>query len=240
MNTTTALEDRRELEALLPWYLNGTLSARERVAVESWLAEDEEARRLLDAMREEQEVTAAANAEIRVPDAQAGLAALMAGIDAEEAAPLRVSERPAPPARAARPGLFARLTGWLPTPGLRLAAGVASVLIAVQAVAIAFLVATGGGEGSQEAPAFQVASDNAAATVTGTMGPRFLLTFSGDMTIDELGAFLAEHRLRLVDSPAASIYEVELTGADVNAVDVAALEAVLENDGRVTFIGRSD
>src|SRR5690606_34970679 len=61
MNRTTALEDRRELEALLPWYLNGTLSARERVAVESWLAEDEEARRLLDAMREEQEVTAAAN-----------------------------------------------------------------------------------------------------------------------------------------------------------------------------------
>ncbi len=104
MNRTTALEDRRELEALLPWYLNGTLSARERVAVESWLAEDEEARRLLDAMREEQEVTAAANAEIRVPDAQAGLAALMAGIDAEEAAPLRVSERPAPPARACSRG----------------------------------------------------------------------------------------------------------------------------------------
>lgn len=235
----TALDDRRDLEALLPWYLNGTLSARERVAVESWLAEDEDARLLLDAMREEQQATEEANAAIQVPDARAGLAALMAAVDGEAPERLSMTDRPAPPVRTARRGLLDRLSSWLPSTGLRLAAGAACVLVAVQAAAIAVLVATGPGDQPQQ-PGFQVASGTDAGTVTGTLGPRFLLTFSGDMTVAELGVFLAEHNLRLVDSPAASIYEVELTGTEVGAVDVAALEAVLEDDSRVQLIGRSD
>lgn len=233
----TALDDRRDLEALLPWYLNGTLSARERVAVEGWLAEDEDARLLLDAMREEQQATEEANAAIQVPDARAGLAALMAAVDGEAREPLTITERPAPPVRTAGRGLLDRLSSWLPSTGLRLAAGAACVLVVVQAAAIALLVATDPTDQPGQ-PGFQVASGTDA--VTGTLGPRFLLTFSGDMTVAELGVFLADHNLRLVDSPAASIYEVELTGTGVDAVDVAALEAVLEDDSRVQLIGRSD
>lgn len=234
MTDNMMLDDPRALEALLPWYVNGTVTPRERAAIEAWLAEDEDARLLLDAMREEQEVTEMANAEIAVPDTRAGLAALMAGIDAEAPHQAAITERPRR-ASVARSGLFQRLVGWLPTPGLRLAAAAAGVLVVVQAAAIAVMLVGSPGP-QQQQPGFQVASGDETAAV----GPRFLLTFSGDMTVDELGAFLAEHRLRLVDSPAASIYEVELSGAGVNAVDIAALEAVLEGDGRVQVIGRSD
>jgi hypothetical protein len=236
--TNTTLDDPRELEALLPWYLNGTVSPQERTAIEAWLAEDAEARLLLDAMREEQEVTEAANAEIRIPDTRAGLSALLASIDAEASPRPAITERPVRRAQVARTSLFERLSSWLPTPGLRLAAGAAGVLVVVQAAAIAVMLSTGSDAGNEPTdPGFQVAS----GTESATMGPRFLLTFNGDLTISELDAFLAEHKLRLVDSPAASIYEVELTGTDVDAVDVAALEAVLEGDSRVQqVIGRSD
>ena len=235
MTDNMTRDDPRELEALLPWYLNGTVTPRERAAIEAWLAEDEDARLLLDAMREEQEVAEMANLEIAVPDTQTGLAALMASIDAEAGPQAAITERPVRRMPVTKTSLFERLSGWLPSPGLRLAAAAAGVLVVVQAAAIAVMLA-GGPSQQQAEPGFQVASGEESATV----GPRFLLTFRGDMTVDELGTFLTDHQLRLVDSPAASIYEVELSGADVDAVDVAALEAVLEGDERVQVIGRSN
>lgn len=239
MTDSSTLDAPRDLEALLPWYLNGTVSPDERAAIEAWLAEDEDARLLLDAMRDEQEVAGLANLEVEVPDAEAGLAALMREIDRE--APLQAEQpemRPRRETPIAKPTLFERVAAWLPSPGLRLAAGVAGVLVVVQAAAIAVMLI--GGPGTSENPAdpgFQVASGGGDAVAT--VGPRFLMTFQGAMTIDELGTFLDEYKLRLVDSPAPAIFEVELTG-ETSAVDVAALETVLQDDSRVQLLGRSD
>ena len=238
MTENTTLDGPRDLEALLPWYVNGTVSDDERIAIEAWLAEDEEARLLLDAMRQERAVTEMANDEIEVPDADAGLAALMRQIDAEAPAQVAVEPRAARRAPVTKTSLFERIANWLPTPGLRVAAVAAGALVVVQAAAIAVMLA--GGPGEQDAPGapgFQVASGGDAATAT---GPRFLMTFDGGMTIDELTTFLSEHELRLVDSPARDIYEVELTGADTTAVDAAALEAMLADNPQVDVIGRSD
>lgn len=238
MTDNTTLDGPRDLEALLPWYVNGTVTEEERAAIEAWLAEDEEARLLLDAMRDEQEVTEMANAEIEVPDAEAGLAALMRQIEAEQPAQISPAAHPMRRAPIAKPSLFERLANWIPTPGLRIAAVAAGVLVVVQAAAIAVMLA--GGPGEQQAPGapgFQVATGEDGTTAG---GPRFLMTFDGGMTIEQLTSFLADYNLRLVDSPAGDIFEVELTGDATDAVDAAALEAALADNPQVQVIGRSD
>jgi len=240
MTDNMTLEGPRDLEALLPWYLNGTASEDERAAIEAWLDEDPHARQLLDAMRDEQETAITANNEIEVPDTEAGLAALMASIDAPQAAEEPAQRR----VRDSRPGLMARLAAWLPTPGLRLAGALGAILVVAQAAVIGVMLATGPGTGAGESPAdgqtdgFVTASDGGDAS-TG-LGPRFLMQFPADLTVAELGEVLAEHDLRLVDSPAEGIFEVELVGDATDEAAAAAAEAELDSDDRLMLIGRSN
>lgn len=237
MTDNTTLEGPRDLEALLPWYLNGSVSDDERAAIESWLDEDADARLLLEAMRDEQEIAIAANAEIEVPDAEAGLAALMATIDAPHvtAAPAEAPRRTGPVRRS----FMARLGAWLPTPGLRLAGALGAVLVVAQAAAIAVILGSGSGEvANDQTPGFQTASDG--GTADAGLGPRFLMQFPADLTVAELTQLLTDHSLRLTDSPAQGIYEVELVGAATDESAAAALEAELGTDERLMLLGRSN
>ncbi|KAB2955596.1 MAG: anti-sigma factor, partial [Rhizobiaceae bacterium] len=61
------MRGRDELEALLPFYLNGTLSGEDLEAVEDWLAADVEAMAALAEAEMEAAETAAANEAIRPP-----------------------------------------------------------------------------------------------------------------------------------------------------------------------------
>lgn len=234
MTENMTLEGPRDLESLLPWYLNGSVSEDERAAIEAWLDKDPAAQLLLDAMRDEQEITIAANAEVEVPDTEAGLAALMATIEAPQAEEAPASRR----AKVEKPGFFARLAEWLPTPGLRMAGAVAGVLVVAQAAAIAVILSTGPGADPSEGPGFQTASDGE-PTAAG-LGPRFLMQFPDDLTVAELTQLLAEHGLRMVDSPAEGIYEVELVGEATGEAAAAEAEAELGNDDRLMLLGRSN
>ena len=77
--------ERREIEALLPWYAEGTLSCREADLVEGALARDSELVRRYAVVRQELTETAQLNETLGAPSARA-MEKLFAPIDAEEAA----------------------------------------------------------------------------------------------------------------------------------------------------------
>ena len=233
-NTMTRDEPNRDLEGLLPWYVNGTISADERAAIDAWLAEDANARLLLDAMREESDITAEANAEIVVPDTRAGLESLMAAIDAEAPVKRATATRAAVEPRQ---GLMARLAGWLPTPGHRLAAGLAGVLVVAQAAAIAVMLSGGPGENTDTVqPGFQVASGGEASAV----GPRFIVMFPEEMTVADVTGFLAEQRMHIVGGPRSGMFEIALTAETPDEAAIAAAERILQSEAQVQFIGRAE
>ncbi|MEZ5669021.1 MAG: hypothetical protein R3F55_16575 [Alphaproteobacteria bacterium] len=225
---------RDDLEALLPWYLNGTVNADERRAIDAWLAEDAQARQLLQAMREEREIVDEDSDAIVVPDAKAGLAALMAAIDAETPAARRESA----PRQAvqARPGLLARMAAWLPTPGHRLAAGLAGVLVIAQAAALAVVLSSGGGEGGGAEPGFRVASGGEAAAT----GPRFIVMFPETMTMADVDAYLSAQQMLIVDGPRGGMYQIAPASGEADEAALAAAEENLRSDPQVQFIGRAE
>src|SRR5689334_12204097 len=77
-------EERHELEALLPWHANGTLSRRDSDRIEQALAGDGELARRYDLVREELAETIHLNETLGAPSARV-MEKLFAAIDAEEA-----------------------------------------------------------------------------------------------------------------------------------------------------------
>jgi anti-sigma factor RsiW len=125
MSEEQPVSRRDELEALLPFYLNGTLDGAELAEVEEWLANDPAAMVALEEAEREFSATNAANEAIRPPaDALSRFS--------------KALEREAGPARdAARPPWFAiawqRLVG-MPAGLAWATAAVAVLLLAAQAV----------------------------------------------------------------------------------------------------------
>src|SRR5690606_24444802 len=96
MSSDNEMSRRDELEALLPFYLNGTLDGRDLAAVEEWLATDPAASVALEEAEAEFSGTSAANDAIR-PPADA-LSRFSKALDAE-----------AGPVRAVAPSALSRL-----------------------------------------------------------------------------------------------------------------------------------
>lgn len=168
---------RDELEALLPFYLNGTLDGEDLAAVENWLASDPAGMAALEETEAEFSGTAAANQAIR-PPADA-LSRFSAALDAEAG-----RERPA------APSVLSRLwTGFMAIPaGVAWAAATAAVvLVLVQAV-----MEPGGRGGPVEI----------AGTDIKDM-PFALVTFKPDARIADISAVLAGQGAVILSGPAA-------------------------------------
>src|SRR3989337_2479000 len=123
-NNPENMSRRDELEALLPFYLNGTLSGEDLAAVEGWLATDPAAMAAVAEAEAEFSGTSAANEAIR-PPADA-LSRFSRALDAEAGA-----------ARASAPSMLARLWDgfWaIPASVAWAAAAAAVALVLVQTV----------------------------------------------------------------------------------------------------------
>lgn len=184
---------RDELEALLPFYLTGTLEGADLAAVEDWLANDPAAALALEEAEAELAGTSAANAEIR-PPADA-LSRFAKALDAE-----------AGPQRA--PSLFARLWDafW---------AIPASVAWAVAAAAVALILVQTVMEPGGREP-LQVAG-----TEAGDL-PFALVTFKPEATLADVAAFLAAEGATIVSGPAAGgVFKIGIpaeTAADYDRI----------------------
>lgn len=125
-------DELSQAEALLPWYLTGTLSAEEKLRVERQLETSEALSRELESLKALRTAVVRSTDELAPPSGD-GYARLLARIDADEGA--------AEPGRAGK--LWHRLIGLLQdTSPLRLrpAYALVAALILFQAVAIGGLV----------------------------------------------------------------------------------------------------
>jgi hypothetical protein len=127
------MNDER-LDELLPFYVNGTLSAAERERVESWLQAHPEAQAEAQWLRSLQ---AKVREEVPAVSAEVGLERALQRIRSEGPAPQGTR-------RAAQPGLLAQLRGWLaalvPQAVVRPALAGAMALAVVQGVVIVQLL----------------------------------------------------------------------------------------------------
>lgn len=190
---------RDELEALLPFYLNGTLEGDELAAVEKWLASDTAAITALGEAEAEFSGAAAVNEAIR-PPADA-LSRFARALDAE-AGPVAANAAP-----SAVVLLWKRFTA-IP----------ASAAWAVAAAALAFVVVQATLEPGRQGADFEVAgSGEDRATV-----PFALVTFRPEATVAEINALLATSGGSIFAGPASGgVFKVAIaatTAADYDRI----------------------
>lgn len=203
-----------EVTLLLPWYVNGTLSAADAARVEAHLEHCEACRTDLDEQRQ-------LDGLIRAPapvehGPQAGWRKLQARIEAfgqDDAAP--VVARPA----AWRPKT--RPVAWL------------AAAVVVQSVALAAIAAAGalGWSLGETAPRYRTLTSTPTAA-----GVRFRVVFAPATTLGELNELLRAMRLVAVAGPTdAGLFTLAMppSGADEQAQ--AAVLARLRADPRVRF-----
>ena len=139
------MDEPEEIEALLPWYAAGTLSARDARRVEDALKQDAALQKQYAVIREEYAETVALNEELGVPSSRA-LQKLMVAIDAE---PIRASS-----ASSSRPGRFAGFFASLSPRTLAWSASFGALAVVVQAGLIGTILMRSGLEAFQS-PAYQ-------------------------------------------------------------------------------------
>ncbi len=168
---------RDELEALLPFYLNGTLDGEDLAAVEDWLASDPQAMTALEEVEAEFSSTSAANQAIRPPSD--ALLRFSRALEAEAG-----RERPAMPSVLSR--LWAGFMA-IPATVAWAAATAAVVLVLVQAV-----MEPGGRGGPVEIAGMEAQNM-----------PFALVTFRPDARIADISAVLAGQNAVILSGPAA-------------------------------------
>jgi hypothetical protein len=170
---------RDELEALLPFYLNGTLDGPDLAAVEEWLAADPAGAAALEEAEAEFSGTAAANEAVRLPADALGRFAK--ALDAE-AGPVRAAAAPSAMAQ-----LWNRFMA-IPVGVAWAAAAAAVALVLVQAVL------EPGGKGDN----FEIAGSDELAKM-----PFAFVTFKPEAKIADIAAFLGENGATVLAGPAA-------------------------------------
>jgi hypothetical protein len=191
------LSERDEIEALLPWYVSGTLDAKSRARVERYIEAHPEVKAHLALAREEEDATIAANEAIAAP-----------GRDALDR--LRASVAAAP-RRKPVAGLFSqvsdRFADWLAgfaPPQLAWAGAAAALVLALQAGVIGVLVME-----RAAAPTYQTAGGG---EETGE-GLELLVGFSATATAQEITDLLKRLDAVVTDGPKAGLYRLRFPGA---------------------------
>ena len=205
-----------DIEMMLPWYITGTLSEKERVRVDRYIADHPEMARQLELVREELDAAIALNEEESNPVRSGALDRLLTRIDAEDG-----------PERATLGGgILGRLTGWLPAfemPALRLAAAGAAIVIVAQAVIIGSMM-------SGTAPSIgEYETASGPAEVAEDSGARLLIAFSGEATAGQITALLEEIDASIINGPwAGGFFEIRIEGSGLTAGKAGALVSDLE------------
>ena len=204
---TNRQDEIDEIEALLPWYAAGTLSAADARRVEDALARRPELQASLRLAREEREETIALNERLGAPSANAWEKVLAAA----EASPRS-------------PNLASRLSTWLGlgadrgSPRWAWVAGAAALVILAQGAAILSLLPHSNGPGYQTASESAVVAD----------GAEVLVAFAPDARLDQIGAWLDAHHAQIVEGPrGGGLYKVRVSDKRLSKEEIAALAAEL-------------
>lgn len=218
--TGNATNERDEIDALLPWYAAGTLSAKEAKRVEDALARDAELARHYELVREELGETIGLNESLGAPSARA-FDRLMRGIDAE-------------PARKPQPSLnlaarFSEFVAGFSPRTLAWSAAAAVLAIVLQAAVITGVLINGNKSGG-----YQTASAPAATQTQGTV---VMIRFAAQASGADITTFLEAHNLAIVGGPATGgLYRVRVGTAGLPKADLDRIVKALQQDKTVDFI----
>ncbi len=197
-----SVADHEAALELLPWFVNGSLSAAESAAVEQHLHACPDCRKQVRQLKTVTRQVADA-APVWKPSA-AHFAGIMAGIDA-----LPKAQQSKPDSRPA-PGFFKQLTGWFdqtPLP-VRWTLGLETVGFALMAL-LFFLPGAGYFDGIR-GPGFETLS-SVEPTANLPQGTEIKLMFSEDMSMRELTALLMQAGAKLRDGPSSvGVFSVEV------------------------------
>jgi hypothetical protein len=219
MNTMSEkVDDRQEIENLLPWHAAGTLSRRDAERVERALASDQELARRFELVREELAETIHLNESLGAPSARA-MEKLFAAIDAEGA----VKRKPGF-AFDLRTRVSEFFSAFAPRT-LAYASGVAALVILLQAGVIGDMALnSGGGSG-----AFGTAS-----TEVKVKSVDFFVIFSPQISTEELTNFLRANKAKIVDGPkGGATYQVRFEADGSPQDEIARLKKVMEAQPKI-------
>lgn len=199
-NENTNNAEREDIEALLPWYEQGRLDARDTKRVEDYLAAHPDMESQISLIAEERGEAVLLN-EARGAPGEGALDRLMANIEEEE--------RDNPSLAAMKPAL----KGWMsklfgtPVPApLQWATTAAAVVIVAQGVALGVLMTSDVTPG----PGYETASGPAQKAASGSFA---LVQFGQDSTAEQINGLLTEMGLSIVDGPKpGGMYKVRLSG----------------------------
>ncbi|SNY94193.1 hypothetical protein SAMN04515647_4516 [Cohaesibacter sp. ES.047] len=195
-----------EIEKLLPWYSKGLLERDQTEQVDAYLKANPEMQMQLDLIAEEADAVERIHASLGAPK-PGGLDRLMADIDAIEAEKAPVSNTANSLADKCK-AFFDNFS----SPGMRIAAMAAALVVVIQGVIIGGLI-----EGGQKANVpgsvssrFTTASGPAEAVrVDG--GAVFLVSFRKDARIDAVAALLKTQSARIISGPkAGGFFELQV------------------------------
>jgi hypothetical protein len=215
------LSERDEIEALLPWYVSGTLDAKSRARVERYIEAHPEVKAHLALAREEADAAIAANEAITAP-----------GRDALDR--LRASVAAAP-RRKQVAGLLSeisdRFADWLAgfsPPQLAWAGAAAALLLALQAGVIGGLVME-----RVATPTYQTAGGGEEKAGG---GPELLVGFSPTATAQEITDLLKGLDAVVTDGPKAGLYRLRFPGAKESEEDRNKAIDALKQSGIVMTV----
>lgn len=218
-NTDTPLTECEEIEAMLAWYVTGTLNAADRARVESWIARDASLARQLAIIEDDRMATVRSN-EARALPASLSVQSAMKKIVGEPSA-----------SHAAAAGLLDRIRDFFTAPtamGVRFATAAAAAVILLQAVWLgALMTATPPSQ-------YQTASGGTAAVTDGTYA---LVRFADTATAKDIAAALQKLDMTIADGPKpGNLFRVRIGAKGLSSTDRDARIAALRSDGKLVIL----
>ncbi len=202
-----------DFEALLPWYATGRLDAETRRRIDAALKARADLATLLALAEEDREATAALNESLGMPGAAVW----------ERIAAVAASE----PVNAPLGSRLAEFVGLGAAPNRRRLAWIAAAAALVIVVEAGALVALAPVEVARNGSG-PYATASAPAPVAA--GPRALVAFAPEASIDQIGALLAERHATIVDGPRSGFYTVRFGDKALSADATKALIESLRAD----------
>jgi hypothetical protein len=214
--------ERRDIEALLPWHAAGTLSRRDAQRVEAALEHDQDLARQFALVREELGETIHLNETLGAPSARA-MERLLAGIEAEGATTRKRRSFDLAAFVAERLALFTpRTLAWSAT--------AAVLAIVLQAGLLAGLYV--GERGSETSPSYQTAS---APTRSFTAaGSYALVGFAPQASAADVTKFLEAHQVSVVDGPrSGGLYRIRVSAAALPKAELGRIVKQMQDDSKI-------
>ncbi len=211
----TKLQEREEIEAMLPWFAAGTLNRRDAARVEAALKSDTDLAQRFELVREELGETIRLNEDLGAPSSRA-LKSLFEKIDRE-----------APRRQAVSFNLVGRISEFVASFSPRTLAyvGAVAVLALVLQAGVITRLATDRGDANYKT-----------VSVDPGQGAFALVRFAPNATAADITKFLEDNKAVVVDGPKAGMYRIRLAVTGLPKEELARIVKQMQENKSVSVV----